>query len=235
MLEFDFGKERTSKYPFVALMGSTYSGKTTFAKFINNKLGFPLIEELPVTEHPLFTKYYSNPSVYGLGTQFLFAFDKRLRTAGSHNLGVTGVKDLLKNGPVVLEPPIWEDRLYAQARLENNPRELEWYERFYQGLVSGNCLPEPDIVTYLRLDFSTMFKRIEERAKCDPSRSVELDEKPEDWKRLWDLHEEWISQNPLNLKIVTLDMDKYDYAKYSHQQDVENSIIAEFKRQSGLY
>jgi len=40
-----------------------------------------------------------------------------------------------------------------------------------------------------------MLKGIKERVERDPTRKAELQESESYWKRLWELHEEWVAGN----------------------------------------
>jgi len=56
--------EDEPKHPYIAVMGVTAAGKTTFAKFLSEKSGGKLLEELPVEDNPFFKNYYGNPDNY---------------------------------------------------------------------------------------------------------------------------------------------------------------------------
>jgi deoxyadenosine/deoxycytidine kinase len=159
--------------------------------------------------------------------QMIFLFEKRLQIKGSELLEVVGIKELLKKGPVVSEPPIYADALFGQARLEGSPTEMRQYMDFYEGIISEKNFLKPDLIFYLRLSLPNFFRRIRKRAEKDPERKVELQEKEEYWKRLHDLHEEWVRENPLNLRIITIDGDKFDFSRYKNQGEANTDLLTE--------
>jgi len=123
----DQEKEAKNRHLYIAVMGVTAAGKTTFAEFLARRINGKLFQELPVEDNPFFTEYYENPTEYALPTQMFLVYEKWLQTKGSRKMGVSGVRRFWQRH-VVQEPPIYEDALYAQARLEENPRQ--WDRKF---------------------------------------------------------------------------------------------------------
>ncbi len=220
----------------IEIMGLPASGKSTFANFLGERLGFRVLGEIPVERVPNFENYYKRrgDKHLALATQLVFLYESWLQNGGSEPLAIPGVKDILKDGPVILEPPFWQNTLYAQTRLEGKPKLLALYNRVASGLIQKDAFPKPDYLIYLRVSFSSMLKRIKERAKNCPQRKVELKEKRKYWKRLWILHEEWITQNPLGLNIIVLNMDKFDPSVYKDEREAMEAMLAEFSRESGV-
>lgn len=217
------------RHLWIQIMGVPASGKTTLGEHISEQLGFSFMGEVSVDNHPLFEKYYQDPEKWSLPMQMSFLFDKRRQIVGVESLGEGGIRKLLKKGPVISEPPIYQDGLYAQARLEQFPREMKLYQDFFEGMVDEN-LQRPDLLVYIRLSFSTFLNRVRERAEKDPARSVELEESEDYWKRLWDLHEQWIEDNPLDLDIVVINGDELDFSKYDDVEEAKADLLSEFTR-----
>jgi deoxyadenosine/deoxycytidine kinase len=211
-------KELRQRHLFIQVMGVTGAGKTTFAEFLSKRINGKLFQELPVEDNPLFKKYYENPTRFALPMQMFFVYEKWLQTKGSRKMGVSGVRRF-KSRPVVQEPPIYEDALYARARFGNNSKTWRKYQDFYQGLISTDRFPKPDLIIYLHLDFLKMLENIRQRAEQDPQRAAELKESKRYWKKLWLLHENWVKENPLGLNIVILDMDKYHFSRYKNKDE----------------
>ncbi|MFH1863362.1 MAG: deoxynucleoside kinase [bacterium] len=226
-------REKESPHLFIQLLGVPASGKTTCAKYLGERLGFQVLEEYPVSETPLFDKYYTDPDKWAFPIQTLFLFESWRQVAGGASLGIEGVKEKLKMGSVISEPTIWQNAFYAQARLEGNPKELSWYQDFFNGLVRSDSFPKPDVLIYLKVSFPNMLRGIEERAQRDLTRKTELQESEGYWRRLWGLHEEWVNENPLGLKIITLDMDKYDFSSYNSDGEALEAAFGELKQRSG--
>lgn len=232
MTKIEGGKEHENepkRYLWIQIMGVPASGKTTLGEHISEQLGFSFMGEVPVDDNPLFEKYYKDPEKWSLPMQMSFLFDKRRQIVGAEDFGEIGIKKLLKKGPVISEPPIYQDGLYAQARLEQFPREMKQYKDFFEGMVDDD-FQRPDLLVYIRLSFSTFLNRVRERAEKDPTRSVELEESEEYWKRLWNLHEQWIEDNPLDLDIIVIDGDELDFSKYDDIEGAKADIFSEFTR-----
>lgn len=229
-MEFLRPSEKEKQHLFIQLLGVPASGKTTLAKYLGERSGTQVLEEYPVSEIPLFGKYYSDPDKWAFPIQTLFLFESWRQTVGGAALGIEGVKEKLKTNSVISEPPIWQNAFYAQARLEKNPQELAWYNDFFDGLVRSNSFPKPDVLIYLKVSFPNMLKGIKERAKRDPTRKAELQESESYWKRLWELHEEWITGNPLGLNILILDMDKYDISNYFNREQQLGAVFEELSK-----
>lgn len=225
-------KETKNGHLYTAVMGVTGAGKTTFAKFLSEKLTGRLLEEIPVGENPFFKEYYGSPDTY-LPAQIFFLDTKWRQVCGDKVLRNPGILKILKRQDVIQEPPIYEDALYAQARLEEKPKEWNWYKEYYSGLIGVDSFPKPDLVAFLRLRLPVMLARIRERAEKNPERASELKESEVYWERLRWLHENWIKENPLGLKIVTLDMDRFDFSSYKSDGDALEAAFGELKQRSG--
>ena len=78
-----------------------------------------------------------------------------------------------------------------------------------------------------------MLRGIEERAQGDPTRKAELQESGDYWKRLWELHEEWVIKNPLCLNIIVLDMDKYNFSRYKNKDEALETAYQELVEKTG--
>jgi deoxyadenosine/deoxycytidine kinase len=208
-------------------MGMPASGKTTLGEYIGGELGLSYIGETPVEENPFFEKYYKDPEKWSLIIQMYYLFEKRRQVVGFESSGEIGVRKILESGPVISEPPIFQDGLYARARLEQYPEQMKTYQDFFDGMVNDGR-QSPDLLLYLRLSFPTFLKRLEERAKRDPIREVELKESEVYWKKLWELHEEWIEENPLDLNIIVIDGDKLDFSKYDNDEEAKADLLLEF-------
>ncbi len=217
------------RHILIQFMGVPASGKTTLGKHISEQLGFSFVSEVSVDDHPLFKIYYKDSKKWSLPMQMSFLFDKRCQILGAEGSREVGIIKLLEKGPVVSEPPIYQDGLYAQARLEQFPQEMKQYKIFFEGMV-GDDFPKPDLLVYIRLSFSTFLNRVRERAKRDPARSVELEEREEYWKRLWELHEEWIEENPLDLNIIVINGDELDFSKYDDVEEAKADFLLEFTK-----
>jgi len=201
---------------FLTVMGVTGAGKTTLAVFLAKKMKGRLIQEIPVDQNPFFKNYYGQPQFY-FPTQLFFLNAKWQQIRESRKL----------KGILIQEPPIYEDMLYAQAKLKARSKEWRLYKTYYDGLIGDPSFPKPDLVIFLRLSFSTMLARIQKRAGINPQRASELKETQVYWRRLWQRHEDWIRKNPLGLRIVILDTDKYDFSNYKNANRALEDVFAD--------
>lgn len=80
-----------------------------------------------------------------------------------------------------------------------------------------------------------MLLAIKQRAENDHARKTELQESESYWKRLWELHEEWVAGNPLGLNIFILDMDKYDISNYFNREQQLGVVFEELNKQIKFY
>ena len=85
-------KEKEKQHLFIQLLGVPASGKTTLAKYLGERLGFRVLEEYPVSETPLFDKYYSDPDKWAFSIQALFLWFGQMRFFSQ-----TGRFDLFKS------------------------------------------------------------------------------------------------------------------------------------------
>lgn len=232
MIDIERGKQHEiepKKHLWIQIMGVPASGKTILGEYISKKLDMSYIGEIPVEENPFFEKYYKDPEKWSLIIQMYYLFEKRRQVVGFESSGEIGVRKVLENGPVISEPPIFQDGLYARARLEQYPEQMKTYQDFFDGMVNDGR-QNPDLLLYLRLSFPSFLNRLEERAKRDSAREVELEESEVYWRRLWELHEQWIEDNPLSLNIIVINGDELDFSKYSDVEEAKADLFLEFTK-----
>jgi deoxyadenosine/deoxycytidine kinase len=215
------------KHLWIQIMGVPASGKTTLGEYISRELGMSYVGETPVEDNPFFEKYYEDPEKWSLIIQMYYLFEKRHQVVGFESSGEIGVRKILESKSVISEPPIFQDGLYARARLEQYPEQMETYQDFFDGMVNDGR-QNPDLLLYLRLSFPTFLRRLKERAKRDQAREVELKESKVYWKRLWELHEEWIEENPLDLNIIIINGEEFDFSKYVDPDEAKKKLFAKF-------
>jgi len=219
--------EQPKRNLWIAVMGVPASGKSTLAEVVSERLGFTHVPELKVEDETLFTRYYEDPRKYSFAMQSIFLFNKWQQTQGSAAVGIPGIKDLLAQGPVISQPPIWQDALYARARMGRNS-EFGKYEEFFKGLTSVEAFPNPDLVVYMRVSFENMLFRIRQRAEQDPGRAVELNEKRSYWRKLWKFHEVWVEKNLGRMRIAVINGDNFNFWRFANNEVAKETLLQEF-------
>lgn len=223
--------EQQKRNLWVVVMGVPASGKSTLAEVVSEQLGFTHVPELKIEDEDLFTKYYEDPGKYSFAMQSLFLFNKWQQTHGSDAVGIVGIRKLLEAGPIISQPPIYQDALYARARLGKS-KEFHYYEEFYRGLISSDTFPTPDLVVYMRISFENMIARINQRASQNPARAVELNEKRTYWKKLWKFHEVWVGRNLGQMKIAVINGDSFNFSRFENGDAAKEALLHEFLNQA---
>jgi deoxyadenosine/deoxycytidine kinase len=214
-------------------MGVPGCGKTTLLKPVRRECGFGTIGEVDVKKIKSFEQYYlegKNPTVT-FRTQVEFLLQKYWRIKGSAKRHFKGVEAIAKKKPVGIEPPPVSDKLFATARLEGDPVFLDLYLKVFETLFPEGSF-QPDLVVYLRLTLAKMLERIENRGRACRDRAVELEESPEYWRRVWELHEEWVKQNHDSQRIIIINADTYDFARFHTKEAGKEALLREFLAQA---
>jgi deoxyadenosine/deoxycytidine kinase len=209
---------------FAEFIGVPASRKTTSVRSLAAKSGYAMQLEIPVAELPIFKDYYRNPREFALPFQKMI-FERSLEQVlggGSK----AGVMETCETRPLLREPIIWQHLLYARARL--SPEELEEYLSFVQEKIKGQVIPRPHTVFYTYMSQSYMLEAISQRAEQDPLRQEELKAPVEYWMRLWHTIDDWVYTNPLGLHIVKMDMEQFDYKKFSSKEACEIALTSMF-------
>ena len=225
--------EPQTRHLIVAVMGVPGCGKTTFLGPLR-ECGFATIGEIDVKKIKSFQQYYQegeNPSVT-FRTQVEFLLEKYWRIKGSSKRHFKGVEEIARKEPVAIEPPPWSDKIFGTARLEGDPVFLDLYLGVFDTLFPEEGSFKPDLIVYLRLSLEKMLKRIEDRAKECPERGVELGESPEYWRRVWELHEEWVSKNRESQEIITINGDPLDFSRFYTKEVGKEALTREFLAQT---
>jgi deoxyadenosine/deoxycytidine kinase len=225
--------ESGTRHLILAVMGVPGCGKTTLLGPLRRECGFGTIGEVSVKKIKSFQKYYqegTNPSVT-FRTQVEFLLEKYWRIKGSPKRHFKGVEAIARKKPVGIEPPPESDKIFARARLEGDPVFLDLYLGVYETLFPEGSF-KADLVVYLKLSLEKMLERIGKRAKECKERKVELEESPLYWRRVWELHEEWVRQNRNSQEIITINADTFDFSRFHTEEVGREALLREFLAQT---
>ncbi len=160
--------------PIIWVEGIIGAGKSTFAKYLAEKLEFRLLSE-PVNADFL-TLFYENPKRWAFPMQIdllhrRYAIQKLAAYEVSANLIGSS-----KYRGCVLDRGLPGDRVFAKLHmLEGNISELEWqtYQRAYEAMTSS--LYPPSLVLYLDVEPKTALARVKERDRTFERGGVPLE------------------------------------------------------------
>lgn len=130
---------------FVAIEGVIGVGKTTLARYLQDKLSASLVLEV-FEENPFLSSFYQDRDRYAFQTQMFFLLSRYQQ-----------LRELNKQPrPIVSDYMFAKDQLFATQTLRGD--ELMMYEQVYKALSESSY--HPDLVVYLRADTETLMSRI---------------------------------------------------------------------------
>lgn len=183
------------KNPYISVMGSMGSGKTTLARLVAKHLNFFLLEE-NFAENPFLKDFYKDMGRWAFNSQTFFLTEKIKQ--------MQKTADLLKEKPVVQDTPVYQDVcVWAEAQFEaGHMSEAEFllYQKIYKMTIDG--LPRPDLIIYLRTSVEVIEERIAKRGRG-------FENKVPRWYLVllnW-LLEKWVKGNK-KIPVMVVDTDK---------------------------
>lgn len=216
--------------PWFVVEGNIGSGKSTFLKIVQQRLGIPVLAE-PVHlwqaiegKYNLLEKFYENMPRWAYTFQS-YAFVSRIREHERHMAELSASVTLI-------ERSVFSDRhCFAKNCFEaGNMSLLEWrlYQEWFSWLVKSFQFV-PNGFIYLQTDPEVCFSRLQERNRSEEA-SVSVDY----LKQLHDKHEDWliekqgidpvIAQVPVLVLSCNADFE-YDMAQqWVHLNQVESFI-----------
>ncbi len=181
------------KHPYIAVMGTMGSGKSTVAKILAECLSAELLVER-FAENPFLEKCYSDMKRYAFASQTTFLVEKLTQ--------MQQTVDLLQKHTVVQDTPVVQDVYsYARAHVEKgniSPEEWQLYIKIYELAIRD--LPKPDLILYLEADVDTLRDRILKRGR---SFEAEIDM---DYLKLLDrLNHDWVTKHKSKQLVLHVD------------------------------
>ena len=129
----------------IAIEGVIGVGKTTLARYLQDRLNASLVLEI-FEENPFLSSFYSDRDRYAFQTQMFFLLSRYQQ-----------LRELAKMPrPIISDYMFAKDTLFAHQTIRGD--ELEMYERVYAALSETTA--QPDLVIYLRADTDILMKRI---------------------------------------------------------------------------
>jgi deoxyadenosine/deoxycytidine kinase len=142
----------------ITVMGTLGIGKTTYATFIAERLGYGLVTE-NYQENPFLPLFYQDMTRWAFHSQTFFLLEK-----------VRQLEDIsvsLESSNIIQDTPIFQD-VYSYALAQHklgNMNEDEWllYTKLYNSVI--HHLPKPSMIIFLDATVETIATRIECRGR----------------------------------------------------------------------
>lgn len=238
MKEILKSKERENHYPhlWVSIVGVPASGKTSLGLKMSEDYGFDFFSEIPVSEIKHFEDYNGNPKEFSLVVQKEFLEKSIEQITGDEKRNKLGILSILSRSPVISEPLLEQNMLYALLRLKDNLGENQEYLNFFANQIS-NIPTKPDLVFYLKISDELLRKRIRDRAKKDPTRRSELDNSTSYWSDLNKMFDNWVSERKKEKDwlIVDINIDRFSRCGYKDKESSKEGIAEEMAVQLHYY
>lgn len=180
---------------YICIEGCMGAGKTTVATLLAEKFNqTPLLENFE--KHPFLDDFYSNMPLYAYETEigFLLMHYHQIRKESYHS-----------SNCIISDFYIGKDMLFAEANILNR-KELSIFRDLYIYLSSQ--LIKPDLIIYLEASDNLLFNRVINRGR-ENERNIGL-------AYIQKINLEYrncFSKGMDGIKVLTVDMDKYDFLK----------------------
>jgi deoxyadenosine/deoxycytidine kinase len=190
--------------------GTVGCGKTTFGKFLSEKINIKLYEELVNSDTPvLLDKFYKKQKRWSFALQIHF-LNERFRM----------IKDINKLKSGILDRSIYGDSIFAQLLHEDDKMSKEEYNT-YKTLLNNMLehVEPPQLMIYLKCSTETAIQRIANR-----NRGIESEVPINYWMRLNDKYESWYNEYNLSEKLC-LNVDHFNVFDEKEREEYLNIIV----------
>lgn len=180
---------------YIAISGNIGSGKTSLTDLLTERLGATALYE--ETGNPYIADFYEDMKRWSFNFQIYF-LGCRMKQ------GMT-----IRNTPgyIIQDRTIYEDALIFAANLHEmglmSSRDFDTYMKIFE--LSGNLVPTPDLLIYLRASVPTLVSQILKRGRCYEM-GIDIDY----LERLNNKYNDWID-NRYAGRVLTIDIDNEDF------------------------
>ncbi len=180
---------------YIAISGNIGSGKTSLTDLLTERLGATALYE--ETGNPYIADFYEDMKRWSFNFQIYF-LGCRMKQ------GMT-----IRNTPgyIIQDRTIYEDALIFAANLHEmglmSSRDFDTYMKIFE--LSGNLIPTPDLLIYLRASVPTLVSQILKRGRCYEM-GIDIDY----LERLNNKYNDWID-NRYAGRVLTIDIDNEDF------------------------
>jgi deoxyadenosine/deoxycytidine kinase len=194
--------------------GTVGCGKTTFGKFLSEKINIKLYEELVNSDTPiLLDKFYKKQKRWAFALQIHF-LNERFRM----------IKEINKLESGILDRSIYGDSIFAQLLHEDDKMSKEEYNT-YKTLLNNMLehVNQPHLMIYLKCSTETAVQRIAIR-----NRGIETEVPMNYWMRLNYKYESWYNDYNLSEKLC-LNVDDFNVFDEKQREEYLNIVINKLK------
>jgi len=197
---------------FVSVAGTLGVGKTTFVNFIAKEFGYYKIEE-NFQDNPFLKSFYKNKKRFAFDSEMFFLVEKVKQ--------IQSIIPMYGKKSVVLDVPIYVDVFsYGGALLQDGSMSKdEW--NVYMGTFKQHeaHLLKPDLIVYLDAPVEAIYQRIMERGRSFETQ-LGRNKLIKYLTTLKQLNEKWIKSYSKSIKIVTIDLEDYNYLKDKKKREL---------------
>ena len=198
----------------LAIESTVGAGKTTFGKFLSEKINIKLYEELVNNDTTvLLDKFYKKQKRWSFALQIHF-LNERFRM----------IKEINKLESGILDRSIYGDGIFAQLLHEDGKMSKEEYNT-YKTLLNNMLehVTPPQLMIYLKCSTETAIQRIAKR-----NRGIETEVPINYWMRLNDKYESWYNEYNLSEKLC-LNVDDFNVFDEKQREDYLNIVVNKLK------
>lgn len=192
---------KTSRYPYINIMGTMGVGKSTATELLSKELGIKSLEER-FSDNLFLPRFYKDMKRWAFHSQTFFLMEKINQTMQTSRL--------LDDGPVIQDTPIQQD-VYSYAAAHHvlgNIDDAEWmlYKKIFETFAP--MFPKPTLIVSLEAPANVILARITHRGRGF-EQSVELSY----LRLLTKLNRDWLHTNvPRDVPVLHVDTKSLNLA-----------------------
>lgn len=200
------------RIPFISVMGTMGSGKTTAANLLAKTFDYQLVEE-NFKDNLFLPRFYKDMKRWAFHSQTFFLLEKiqQLQEIGKT---LRNKKHQIKG--IIQDTPIEQDAFsYAKAQADlGNIDQAEWilYQKIYN--LMKPVLPKPDAIVFLNASISEICRRIKSRGRGFEQKI------PQKYLALLDKNNQVIVKKFFQRKIIIINTNHLNIADSAKDQDI---------------